>query len=584
MPFDAVFLTAVTDELRQAVGARVDKINQPSRETVLLQLRSPAGSWKLLLDANTGHPRLHFTTESFENPATPPMFCMLLRKHLTGGRLMELRQPPMERVVELVFACTDELGDPVEKRLVLELMGRNSNLVLVGGDGRILDCLRRVDFEMSEQRQVLPGLYYELPPGQGKQIPQQTPPQLVESQLLRGQGPLDQWLLDHFSGLSPLICRELSHRLTGNASVELGMLDLDEKQALAAKLSAQFETLDGPWTPVLLRREGKPKDFSYTSIAQYGDYMVPETCESFSALLDSFYTARDRAERMRARTAALHKQISNLRARTARKLENQRKELEATYDREQLRQMGDLVTANLHNITRGQTMLETENFYDPDLATIRIPLSPTLSPQKNAAKYYKDYAKAKTAEAVLTEQIARGETELEYLSSVLDELSRAETERDVGEIRQELTEGGYLRAQRQKGGKAPKVAKLRPRRFRSSEGFDIYVGRNNRQNDQLTLKDAMKRDIWLHTQKIHGSHVIIDCSMGEPGDDTLREAAQLAAQFSQAATGQNVPVDYTAVRNVKKPVGSKPGMVIYDHYNTLYVTPDPDWAETAEVK
>lgn len=584
MPFDAVFLTAVTAELRQAVGTRVDKINQPSRETVLLQLRGPAGSWKLLLDANTGHPRLHFTTENFENPAAPPMFCMLLRKHLSGGRLLELRQPIMERVVELVFGCTDELGDPVEKRLVLELMGRNSNLVLVDGDGRILDCLRRVDFEMSEQRQVLPGLYYELPPGQGKQIPQQTPPELVESQLLRGQGTLDQWLLDHFAGLSPLICRELSHRLTGSSSTELSLLTLEQKQHLAARLSAQFAALDGPYVPVLLRREGKPRDFSYTAIAQYGSYMIAETCGSFSELLDCFYTARDRTERMHARTAALHKQISNLRARTARKLENQRKELEATYNREQLRQMGDLVTANLHNIQRGQTLLETENFYDPDLSMVRIPLLPTLSPQKNAAKYYKEYAKAKTAETVLTEQIARGETELDYLSSVLDELSRAETERDVSEIRQELTDGGYLRAQRQKGAKAPRTAKSRPRRFRSSEGFDIWVGRNNRQNDQLTLKDAMKRDLWFHTQKIHGSHVIVDCSAGEPGEATIREAAQLAAQFSQAAEGQNVPVDYTTVRNVKKPTGAKPGMVIYDHYNTLYVTPDSAWAERAEVK
>ncbi len=584
MPFDAVFLTAVTAELAQAVGARVDKINQPTRETVILHLRSQAGSWKLLIDANTGHPRLHFTTETYENPAAPPMFCMLLRKHLSGGRLLELRQEPMERVVEMVFACTDELGDPVQKRLVLELMGRNSNLVLVDGDGRILDCLRRVDFEMSEQRQVLPGLFYELPPSQGKQIPQQTPASLVESQLARGQGPFDQWLLDHFSGLSPLICRELSHRLTGSTSTELGSLSKEQKIAIAAKLSEQFAALNGPFTPVLLRKEGKPKDFSYTNIDQYGAYMTQETCQSFSALLDSFYTARDRAERMHARTSALQKQISNLRARTARKLENQRKELEATYDRESLRQKGDLVTANLHNITRGQTMLETENFYDPDLAMIRIPLSPTLSPQKNAAKYYKDYAKAKTAESVLTEQIAKGEVELDYLSSVLDELSRAESERDVNEIRQELTEGGYLRQQRQKSGKAPKQARLRPRHFRSSEGYDIYVGRNNRQNDQLTLKDAMKRDLWFHTQKIHGSHVIIDCSTGQPGKDTLRQAAQLAAQFSQAAEGQNVPVDYTAVRNVKKPAGAKPGMVIYDHYQTLYVTPDPEWAASAEVK
>ena len=582
MPFDAVFLSAVTEELRQAEGARLDKISQPTREQVVLHLRGAAGGWKLLLDANTGHPRLHFTTESFENPAAPPMFCMLLRKHLLGGRLTALRQPPMERMVELAFACTDELGDPVEKRLVLELMGRNSNLVLVDGDGRIIDCLRRVDFEMSEQRQVLPGLFYELPPGQGKLLPQQTPLALLERLLLRAEGSLDAWLLDTFSGLSPLVCRELDHRLLGDRT--LGELDETARLALAARLDAQFAALDGPYTPVLLRRDGTPKEFSYTEIDQYGDFMTVEHPDSFSALLDTFYTARDRAERIRARTSALHKSISNLRARTERKLENQRKELEATYDRERLRQMGDLVTANLHRIQRGQTVLETENFYDPELALIRIPLLPTLSPQRNAAKYYKDYARAKTAESVLTTQITQGEAELEYLSSVLDELSRAESERDVSEIRQELTEGGYLRTMRGAGQRTPKSAALRPRRFRSSEGFDIYVGRNNRQNDQLTLKTAVKTDLWLHTQKIHGSHVIIDCSRGQPGDETMTQAAQLAAQFSQASAGKNVPVDCTAVRNVKKPTGAKPGMVIYDHYRTLYVTPDPDWAAQAEIR
>ncbi len=583
MPFDAVFLSAVTAELQQAVGARVDKVTQPSRDQVLLQLRSPAGAWRLLLDANTGHPRLHFTAETFENPAAPPMFCMLLRKHLSGGRLLELRQPPMERVAELVFSCTDELGDPVEKRLVLELMGRNSNLILVGSDGRVLDCLRRVDFEMSEQRQVLPGLFYELPPSQGKLLPQQTPAALLRGMLSRGQGTLDAWLLEQFAGLSPLICRELSYVLTGDTATELERLDEAARDRLADGLAEAFAALDGPFSPVLLRREGKPKDFSFRPIAQYGGWMTAETCESFSALLDIFYTARDRAERIHARTAQLQKQVGNLLSRTRRKLENQRKELEATFDRERLRQMGDLVTANLHRIQRGQTLLETENFYDPDMATIRIPLQPTLSPQKNAARYYKEYAKAKTAEGVLTEQIARGEAEAEYLASVLDELSRAESERDVAEIRQELTDGGYLR--RQHGGKGQaRTAALRPRRFRSSEGFDIYVGRNNRQNDRLTLREAAKNDLWLHTQKIHGSHVIIDCSTGQPGEQTILEAARLAAQFSQAAAGQNVPVDYAAVRYVKKPVGAKPGMVIYDRYQTLYVTPDPDWAAAAEVK
>ena len=583
MPFDAVFLTAVAGELRDsAVGAKVDKVYQPARDQVILQLRTRDANRKLLLSASSNTPRAQFTDEPFENPAQPPMFCMLLRKHLMGGRIAEIRQPPMERLLDIVMDCTDEMGEPVQKRLVIEIMGRNSNLILCGGDGRIIDCLRRVDFEMSEKRQVLPGLFYQYPPTQEKRNPAATDRNTILA-LLRcesGDIQLDKWLQAHFAALPPVICRELSHGYCGDTECRPAET---EYEALADYLADQFANLSGPYTPTMLLREGSPKDYSYRALEQYGSLGENETFPSFSALLDRFYATRERSEQVRQKSQAIHKTLTNLRDRTARKLEIQRKELAATYDRERLRQLGDIVTANLHAITRGQPRLTAVDFYDPDMKEIDIPLSPTLSPQQNAAKFYKDYTKAKNAEKMLTGLIEKGEQEYSYFCSVLDALSRAEGEKDIADIRDELTDGGYLK--RSGGKKQMKQQPSKPMVFQSDEGYTIYVGRNNRQNDQLTLKTAEKYDIWLHTQKIHGSHVIIDCTgKDKPGDLTVTQAAQLAAYYSQAREGHNVPVDMTAVRNVKKPAGGKPGMVIYDHYNTVYVTPDAALADRLRVK
>ena len=580
MPFDAVFLSAVTAELRTSlVGSRIDKVQMPARDLVVLQFHGPAGNGRLLLSASSNSPRLHLTSAPLENPAQPPMFCMLLRKHLSGGRIVELRQPPMERMVDLVMDCTDEMGEPVQKHLILELMGRNSNLILCGGDGRILDCLRRVDFEMSEKRQVLPGLFYHEPPGLEKQNPAAADPEAICNALehLEGQKRFDKWLLDTFGGLSPLICREISYDLFGDVEVEIGELSLETRRSAGEKLYEIFRSLTAQPTPVMLRKEGKPSDFSFRSIRQYGSFLETETFESFSKLLDGFYADRDHADRMRQKTQTLHKAMVNLRDRTARKLEIQRKELAATLDRERLRQLGDIVTANLHAIRRGQARLTAVDFYDPDMKEIDIPLSPQISPQQNAAKFYKDYNRAKTAEKMLTEQIAKGEVELEYVNSILDELSRAETEKDVSEIRLELVQGGYVRDTDKK--KKMKTAPTKPMEFVSSEGFLIRVGRNNRQNDELTLKQSMKNDIWLHVQKLHGSHVVIQCNGQKPGDTTITEAAELAAWYSQARESQNVPVDMTPVKQIKKPVGGKPGMVIYHVYNTVYVTPSKETVE-----
>ena len=575
MPLDAIFLTALTAELNETLpGSRIDKIQQPDRETVLLSLRTQgAGNRRLLLSASPNHPRIHYTAEKFEQPAQPPMFCMLLRKHLSGGRILSLTQLPMERAVDLCIESADELGELSRKHIWLELMGRNSNLILTGPDGRILDCLRRVDFEMSEKRQVLPGLFYREPPTQGKLDLRAETPEALQAELerLRTQTAFDGWLMDRYAGISPLIARELVFRLTGSVEADLSAL---EPADLAPRLCESLHGLLTGFAPTLLLRGETPKDFSFRPIAQYEGWMTCRTAAGFSALLDDYYAERDRTQRIRARTQNLTKTLNTLKSRAERKLANQRKELEATYDRERLRQLGDIVTANLHRIDRGQARLTAVDFYDPEMREIEIPLNAAISPQQNAAKLYKDYNKAKHAEKFLTGQIAAGKTEVEYLTSVLDALSRAETERDVSDIRTELIEGGYLRSTDRK--KQMKTQPARPLEFRSSDGFQILVGRNNRQNDLLTAKMAYKTDLWLHVQKSHGSHVIIACAGAQVPDRTITEAAMLAGWYSEARQGQNVPVDLCPVRQVKKPAGAKPGMVVYENYRTVCVTPDPE--------
>lgn len=568
MPFDAMFLSAVCDELRQElIGARVEKIQQPARDMVVLQLRGKA---RLLLSASGNRPRFHVTQASYENPAQPPMFCMLLRKHLAGGRIAAIEQPPAERSVELTLDCTDEMGTPCQKRLILELMGRNSNLILTDGENRILDCMRRVDFEMSEQRQVLPGLFYHRPPRQeGKLTPQELTKPALERLLAQTAAPvhLDRWIVDHVAGISPLIARELAFGFCGETDADVLTLD----RARLAEALTQPSLLQAR-QPTLLLCGGRPKDFTYCPIRQYGAYMTARTMPSFSALLDAFYTETEQRERMLQKSQSLRRTVTNLLERTRRKLAAQRKECEASLDRETLRRRGDIVTANLHAMTRGMTVLRAEDFYQEDMPEIEIPLRPELSPQQNAARFYKEYNKAKHAEKILAEQIARGEIEEEYLGAVLDELNRAESERDLAEIRAELEAGGYVRsADRRRQQKQPAS---RPMRFRSSDGFEILVGRNNRQNDQLSLKTARRDDLWLHIQKFHGTHVIICCAGAPVPDGTITEAAMLAAWYSQAREGQNVPVDVTQVRNLRKPNGAKPGMVVYDRYRTVIVTPD----------
>ena len=568
MAFDATFLAAVMEEIRsRTADARVDKIHQPSRDTVILQLKCREGREKLLFALNPTAPRLHLTNAGYENPAEPPMFCMLLRKHLLGARLISMEQIPMERCAKFTFDCIDEMGDHVNKTLVAELMGRTCNLYLLSPEGRIIDCLRRVTLDESAKRAALPGLNYQRPAPITKDNPMEWDVQNYVN-LIAGPGSdvLSDRLMDALGGLSPLVCREAALFAAGSTDARVDGLNLDET---AEKLHLFFhEHLHHPAPYYYALPDGTPKQFAFCPIRQYGGC---QRAENFGALLDMYYALRDRKDSMRQKSQAVRKTVQNLCTRIQRKLAIQEKELEATFDRERLRQLGDIVTANIHRIIKGQTVVTCEDFYDEEMTEIDIPISPILSPQQNAAKFYKDYAKLKTAEKELTKQIALGEEELHYLKSVLEELNRAETDGELEEIRQELQSGGYLKAD--SGRRKMKIAKSKPMVFTSTDGYPIYVGRNNRQNDELTFRAARKDDIWCHASKVHGSHVIISCGGTTPPDDTVTQACQLAAYYAETTGGQNIPVDVTSVKQVKKLSGAKPGMVIYHTYRTVIVNP-----------
>ena len=552
----------------QITGSRIEKIQQPARDQVVLLLR---GNRRLLLSAGGGQPRLHLTELLRDNPAQPPMFCMLLRKYLSGGIIESIQQAPLERVVTLTVSAADELGERSQFSLILEAVARRANLILADKDGHIIDCLRRIDFEMNPDRQVLPGLFYHLPTPPDKVSPfTVTEEEFAALAAAAGEGaPADQWLVHTVNGLSPLVARELAFRACGSTDAPV----TGHTAALWSAFAAWRDTVNEKhFTPAMLKRSGVPMDFTYLHVGQYGGAAEEETYTSFSRLMDDFYEKREQVERVKQKGQDLVKTASNGAARLRRKIAAQEQELAESKNRDKWRVYGELITANLYRMERGMSRLTAQNYYDPDCADVDIPLDVRLSPQENAAKYFKKYTKAKTAEKYITAQLEKARVELTYLESVLQELTLAESEQDFNDIRAELTDGGYLRA---KGRKQPQRPS-KPREFRSTAGLRILVGRNNRQNDRLTAKDAEKWDIWLHTQRIHGSHVILCTGGAQPDEQSLLEAASLAAYFSQAQNSTKVPVDFTQVKYVKKPAGSPPGFVNYTNYKTILADPSEE--------
>lgn len=560
MAFDGIMMTMVKKELKAALtGARVSQIYQPARDELVIAFRAFDGARKVLIRLSDA-PRIHLSSCSIENPPVPPMMCMLLRKKLNGARLSDVVQPQNERVLCLCFEALNEIGDREDLRLYVEAMGRYSNAILVGGDGRVIDSIRRIDFSESQERVLLPKMPYELPAVQDKLCVEDSTVEEICVRI-RSFGGDDKAVLNTVQGVSPVIAREIAFRAQSGSMEE----------AIAA---LKDTVIYGSGEPTMIyKADGAPMDFAFTAIRQYGDALRTERFDSFGVLLDAFYADRDRAARMKTKSADLNRLLMNTIDRLSRKINLQKADLKQCADREELRVKGDLLQANLYRIARGSAAVTVENYYDENNAPITIALNPAISPAMNAQRFYKAYNKAKTREIMLTEQIAKASDELRYLESVQDMLSRCESEAELSAIREELRGQGYLRA--------PKGAKHRdkplpPLEFVSSDGYRILVGRNNVQNDTLTLRVAAKNDVWLHTKNIPGSHVIVLSNGGNVSDTAIGEAAAIAAAHSKARDSAQVPVDYTLVKNVSKPSGAKPGKVIYVSYKTVFVTPKKD--------
>lgn len=583
MALDGAFLHCIASELSPLIGSRIDKIYQPTRDSLVLSFRAKGGAERVLFSACADAARVHITKEAVENPQQPPMFCMLLRKHLSGGKLEAIEQDGLERILRLKIRCTNELGDSVLLSLVTEIMGRCSNIILVSETGRIIDSIRRVDEDISRVRLVLPGMEYLAPPREDRICLLDADKADIRSRLSAlPEGAVAKSLIRVFEGISPIVAREWEFYAGRGEALSFPLSDAHMDRLLFAISQTQEILRNGGANYTTLRtKEGQLKDFSFLHIAQYGALMISAEYATASETLDAFFAQRDKYTRLKQRANDLFRFLASTSERISKRLANQKDELLACDSMELDRRRGDLLSANLYRIQRGDSVARVEDFYETEMPMVEIPLDVRLTPPQNAQLYYKKYQKACTAKKKLTALIENGEQELTYIDSVFDALTRAECESDIAQLRLELTEQGYLRVNR----KAPKPPKaLPPMEFCSSDGYRILVGRNNHQNDQLTLKIAEKLDFWLHTQSVHGAHVIVCCNGETPPDRTLEEAAMLAAYFSKGRDSAQVAVDYCPDKFVKKPQGARPGMVIYTNYQTAFVTPTAELAERLRVE
>lgn len=575
MALDAVAVKALVAELQCLVGGRVDKVHQPERDEIAIGVRTYDESFRLLISASPAHPRIHLSTHSKSNPKTAPLFCMLLRKHLASGRITAITQVGFERIVKVSVESYDELGDYTEKSLYVEIMGRHSNVILVNNEGRIIDSIKRIDESMSSVREILPGGVYELPPIQSKTALADWE---TENDLeFLGTQKVNKAIISQIAGISPLTAREMVYNVFGTTDVLSDAVNTNRYAMLKLEINKlKSRTENNDFEPCMIEdtQTGKLVEFSAIPIEQYETLAKVVKYESMSELVDEFYYKRDVNERMRQKTADLVKLLNNHRERIAKKMAILRSTLSDAEKMDTYREYGDLITANIYRIQEGHKSVELENYFDENMKTVKITLDPSLSPSQNAQKYYKKYNKSKTALKEAQKQLEQSAEELEYIESTLAMVETADRLEDISVIRRELANEGYIKRSTN-AQKKQKAEQSKPMHFVSSDGFDIYVGRNNTQNDYLTLKLANSSDLWFHTKDIHGSHTVIKLGLDKDvPKQTILEAAALAAYYSKARESSQVPVDYTTIKNVKKPNGAKPGMVIYEHYNTVYIKPE----------
>lgn len=583
MALDGAFLYAVKNELQLLLGGRVEKVFQPSREEIIISIRTRSGSKKLYISANAGSARVHITSKQPDNPQTPPMFCMLMRKRLGSGKLIDIRQDGLERILFLDFECVNELGDIVTVTLACEIMGRCSNLILIDGNGKIIDSIKRVDEDMSRERLVLPGMKYTMPPRDERlNFLTAASEEIINKLKDMPSAELSKALIRIFEGISPVLAREWTFFAGRGIHLQSDTINGDFLERLLYIIKkTKKQLLSGECCfSAASTKEGMLKDFSFIRLNQFGNLMYTKELSSASELLDYFFFERDRAVRTKQRANDLFKLLVNLTERTSRRIAAQKAEFAECANKDYFKLCGDLISANMYSIKKGKSLLIAGNFYEDGCPDITIELDTRKTPSQNAQHYYNEYKKCVNAEKALALQIEKGEEELQYLDSVFDALTRADSENDIIQLRLELREQGYVKSGGSKN-KPPKA--LPPIEYRSSDGYTVLVGRNNLQNDKLTLKFAEKTDIWLHTQTITGSHVIIVTDGENPPDSTIEEAAIIAAVNSKGRESNIVPVDYCLVKYVKKPSGAKPGKVIFTNYKTAFVKPDNELANKLKV-
>lgn len=579
MAYDGIVVNAITQELGEVLtDGRIDKIHQPEKDTILISVRTRNGGYRLLLCANPSCARVHLASSGMENPMTPPMFCMLLRKHIGSGKITRIEQPDFERIIRIHIESYDELGDLSEKVLICELMGKHSNIILINKDGKIIDSVYHIDLSVSSVRQILPGLIYTAPPAQDKLNPTEYSKDDVKKRLMPDDTPLYKQLLDTYSGISPLMAREAVYRACGDIDKIASDASGEETDKTAYVFSKMMEnTAKGEFEPCMVSdsESGKLIDFNALAITQYESLGEVTFFETVNEAAEAFYYQKSSMQSLKQKGSDLMKFVNNNLERCLKKLQLEKEILEKAKKKEKYKIYGDLITANIYRINPGDKVLECQNFYSEGMENVKIPLNEDLTPSKNAQKYYTKYTKQKTAEAETEKQKELNLREIDYLESVKEAIELAESGAEIALIREELTDQGYLR---QRYSKRPKKKALpTPMHFVSDDGYDIYVGKNNTQNDYVTFKLSRSTDIWFHTKSIHGSHTIIRTPDAmEVPDRTYLQAASIAAYYSRARSSKSVPVDYTEVKNVKKPNGAKPGMVIYVDYNTIYADPDEE--------
>ncbi len=582
MAFDAIAVFALVDYLKEIlIDSRIDKIHQPEKDEITLYIRSRSGNHKLTCSASSSNPRVHFTNAPKSNPLTAPNFCMLLRKHLASGKIVDIKQLDFERIIDFYIESYTELGDLTTKHFIVEIMGRHSNIILTDSEYKVLDSIKHIDLLTSSVRQILPGIIYTAPPPQSKLNPLICKSEEIKKAIDECEKDIliEKFIMNTFDGFSAVNAREICFDISKNTDAKIS--GLEEK--LSVGLNNFFSKMKAKsFSPCVIYNGEKPIDFSAFEIKQYSSVAKVKAFDNISDAIEVFYSNRDYSERKKQKSAFLVKLISNNIERCSKKINILQKTLKDSENRDKYKMYGDLVTANLYRIKDRDKFIEVENFYTEDLKLERISLDNSISPQANAQKYYKKYAKAKVAAVEAQKQIELAKEELEYLKSIEASVLIAQTPQDLTAIYDELSVSGYIRKNVSKN---KKEAKSKPLHFISSDGFDIFVGKNNIQNDTLTLKFANSSDLWFHTKNFPGSHTVIKFGIDkDASEQTVFEAAVLAATYSSAKTSSNVPVDYTQIKNVKKPSGAKPGMVIYENYKTLYVDPDEKLAEKLIIK